>query len=147
MVRNFERNQPVLLEPTEAGGESPPFYGEGLPQFTAPTPGRFGILAVLFALVASVFWIGAWSAYLWGYLGLKGLLTLDLPQIALFAAAIVLPPLLFVAIAAAFALAHRMGRTAEILAGRGEHISAAPTRMYRAPPPAWAAPSATSSMP
>ena len=131
MVRNFERNQPVLLEPTEAGGESPPFYGEGLPQFTAPTPGRFGILAVLFALVASVFWIGAWSAYLWGYLGLKGLLTLDLPQIALFAAAIVLPPLLFVAIAAAFALAHRMGRTAESLQAAGEHIFTADENVSR----------------
>ena len=122
MVRNFERNQPVLLEPVDLDGEIPLPQGEALPQFTAPSAGRYGVVATLFALVASVFWIGAWSAYLWGYLGLKGLLTLDLPQIALFAAAILLPPLLFVAIASAFALAHRMGRTAQTLQGAAEHI-------------------------
>jgi hypothetical protein len=131
MVRNFERNQPVLLEPVDAGEESPLSQSEALPEFTAPTTGRYGVVAALFTVVASVFWIGAWSAYLWGYLGLKGLLTLDLPQMALFAAAILLPPLFFFAIAAAFTLAHRMGRMAGAMQGAAEHIFTADESVSR----------------
>jgi hypothetical protein len=131
MIRNFERNQPVLLEPTDGGEETPLAEGAALPEFVAPAPGRYGIVAALFALVASLFWIGAWSAYLWGYLGLKGLFALDLAQAALFTAAVLFPPLLFVAIAAAFTLAHRMGRTAETLQGAAEHIFTADESVSR----------------
>ena len=62
------------------------------------------------------------AAYLWGYFGQSGFLALGLQQLALFAAAILLPPLLFFGIAAAFALAHRMGRMAESLQGAAEHL-------------------------
>ena len=77
---------------------------------------------VVFAVVAGIFWIGIWAAYLWGYFGPRGLLALEVQQIALFGAAILLPPLLFVAVATAFALAHRMGRAAEALQGATDNL-------------------------
>ncbi|MEP6828871.1 MAG: hypothetical protein ABI963_00910 [Rhizomicrobium sp.] len=77
---------------------------------------------MVFAVIASIFWIGVWSAYLWGYFGAPGLRALQLQQVALFGAAILFPPLLFVAVAGAFGLAHRMGRMAEALQGATENL-------------------------
>ena len=87
-----------------------------------PAPSRYGARATVFAAVASLFWIGVWCAYLWGYFGLQGLRGLQIQQIALFGAAIIFPPLLFAAVAGAFALAHRMGRMAEALQGATENL-------------------------
>ena len=115
MIRNFEQNQPFLLESADPEAETPVLHGEDRPHFEPSVPSRYGVGALLFALVAAAFWVGICGAYLWGYLGSRGFLGLDLQQAALFAAAILLPPLLFAAIAAAFALAHRMGRTADAL--------------------------------
>ena len=120
MVRNFEHNQPVAVENVR--------QDEPMPQedyrapATSPEPSRFGAVALGFAIVASVFWIGVWTAYLWGYFGTQGLKSLPGLQIAFLAAAILLPPLLFVAVAAAFALAHRMSRMAEGLKGATENL-------------------------
>jgi hypothetical protein len=77
---------------------------------------------MIFAVIASIFWIGVWCAYLWGYFGAPGLRALQLQQVALFGAAILFPPLLFVAVAGAFGLAHRMGRMAEALQGATENL-------------------------
>ena len=63
-----------------------------------------------------------WGAYLWGYLGPQGFATLDLQQIALLSAAMVLPPVLFIAIATAFVRASQMSRTAEALQSAAEHL-------------------------
>jgi hypothetical protein len=122
MVRNFEQNQPVVFEPAEPGRETAPMPEEAraLPKATAPSP--YGMRAMLFAGVASVFWIGVWCAYLWGYLGSRGLRALEIQQVALFGAAILLPPLLFLAVAGAFGLAHRMSRMAEALQGATENL-------------------------
>lgn len=122
MVRNFEQNQPVAFEPAEAGGEAAPLREEHRPAPRSPARGRYGKRAMLFAAIASLFWIGVWCAYLWGYFGPRGLRALEIQQYALFGAAILLPPLLFVAIAGAFALAHRMGGMAEALHGATENL-------------------------
>ena len=122
MVRNFEQNQPVAFEPAEAGGEAAPLREEHRPAPRSPARGRYGKRAMLFAAIASRFWIGVWCAYLWGYFGPRGLRALEIQQYALFGAAILLPPLLFVAIAGAFALAHRMGGMAEALHGATENL-------------------------
>jgi hypothetical protein len=119
MVRNFERNQTVILQPAVVPDE-PEARVSSRP---APrTPSRFGAAALTFAAVLSAFWIGVWGAYLWGYFGPQGLIGLDVQQLALFAAAMALPPFLFIAIAAAFARASQMGRTAEALQAAAEHL-------------------------
>ena len=118
-MRNFEINQPVILKAANVE-EAPESRISARP---APRIGqRFPAAALVFAAVLSAFWVGVWGAYLWGYFGPKGLATLDLQQLALFAAAMVLPPSLFIAIAVAFARASQMGRTAEALQGAAEHL-------------------------
>src|SRR5580698_4589763 len=108
MARNFERNQPVLLQPANPEAAAP----RPAPQAVRPAPSRFGLAAFSFAAVVSAFWIGIWAAYLWGYLGPLGLASLSLQQGALFGAAILLPPLFFVAIAAALTRGDAMARAA-----------------------------------
>jgi hypothetical protein len=122
MVRNIEQNQAVVFEPIEAGGEAPPSREDARPHPRPAASSRFGTRAMIFAVIASIFWIGVWCAYLWGYFGAPGLRALQLQQVALFGAAILFPPLLFVAVAGAFGLAHRMGRMAEALQGATENL-------------------------
>jgi len=124
MVRNFEQNQPVAFEPTEADAEVAALRDEVKATAAArlPAAGRYGVRAMAFAAVASFFWVGIWCAYLWGYFGTRGLRGLEIQQIALFGAAILLPPLLFLAVAGAFGLAHRMGHTAEALKGATDNL-------------------------
>ena len=121
MLRNFEGNQPVLLRSANADEAEI----SDLPPPVHPAPSRFGLAAACFSGAVSAFWIGTWAAYLWGYLGPKGLMTLDMPQIALFGAAVALPPLLFLAIGATLARAHAMGRSAEALQESAERLLAA----------------------
>ncbi len=131
MIRNFERNQPVLLEPVVAGPEHELPEGDSLPQLTPPAPSRFGVWVWLLALTASAFWIGICAAYLWGYLGLSGLLALGPIQIAVAASAILLPPLFMAGIATAFTLAHRIGRTADAFQGATEQLFSADESVSR----------------
>jgi hypothetical protein len=130
MVRNFGRNQSVMLEEAGFAPESLEAQPEMLPEFQ-PRPSRFGLIAWLFALIVSLFWIGAGGAYLWGFLGLKGLLALGPLQIVLTAAAALLPPLLFVGIAAAFTLAHRMSRSNEAFDEAARQLFAADETVSR----------------
>ena len=122
MVRNFERNQPVMLDSAHPGAEEPALRPDNRPTLKRPGHGRYGMVAFFFVSMASAFWVGIWGAYLWGYFGEKGLLALPLQQMALFAAAILLPPLLFIAVGSAMTFAHRMGRTAEALQGSAEQL-------------------------
>jgi len=101
-----------MLEQAGFAAESLEAEPEKLPE-VQPRKSRFALVAWLFAAVASLFWIGAGGAYLWGFLGLTGFLALGPGQIALAAAAMLLPPLFFISIAAAFSFAHRMGRSNE----------------------------------
>jgi len=122
MARNFERNQPLILETASPEPENPAARGDARSMPKRLASSRYGMVAFFFVSVASAFWVGIWGAYLWGYFGQKGLLSLPLQQIALFAAAILLPPLLFVAVGAALTFAHRMGRAAEVLQNSAEQL-------------------------
>jgi hypothetical protein len=74
-----------------------------------------GIGTMLFAVTLSLFWVGAASAFLWGYFGPQGLLNLG-PHLLAFAAIVTfLPPFLFVAAAFAISRALAMGDTARRL--------------------------------
>ena len=130
MARNFERNQPVLLQPandlrTETKPEAK-IEGEAEAQAelqpVRAAPSHFSLAALTFSLIVSAFWIGVWTAYLWGYLGPKGLAGLDLQQAALFGVTILMPPFLFIATAAALGRAHAMGRAAEALRLSAERL-------------------------
>jgi hypothetical protein len=113
-----ERSQPVLLQTAEPIGETEARIAR------RPEP-KFGFAAVTFALVMSAFWAGAAAAYLWGYFGPKGLAGLDVQELALFAAATFIPPLLFIAGAWAIARAQEMASAAQILADATDRLFSA----------------------
>ena len=86
-----DRSQPVLLQTAEPLG-----VAETRP---APRPQpKFGIAAIVFAITMSAFWAGAAAAYLWGYFGPRGLAGLDLQELAIFTAATIVPPFLFMSL-------------------------------------------------
>ncbi|HXL99251.1 MAG TPA: hypothetical protein VN932_04920 [Rhizomicrobium sp.] len=105
-----ERNQPVLLQ---TAAES---FAEEAKPFAPSRHAPQGIGALVFALTLGAFWMGAAAAYLWGYLGPNGLSHLDVQQIALLAFATVVPPMLMVVTAWAFARGAQMSVAAEALA-------------------------------
>jgi hypothetical protein len=113
-----ERSQPVLLQTAEPMGEAEARI------VRRPEP-KFGFAAVTFALVMSAFWAGAAAAYLWGYFGPKGLAGLDVQELALFAAAAFIPPLLFVAAAWALARAQEMAVASQTLADATDRLFSA----------------------
>ena len=83
----------------------------------------FGIL--LFASIMGAFWVGAASAYLWGYFGLEALQRMD-PQLLAFAGTVTfMPPFLFIACGFALARAQAMGQVAKRLAFVSEQLTAA----------------------
>ena len=64
------------------------------------------------------------SAYLWGYLGLPGILALGTPTIAVIAAAMILPPFLCIAIAFTFVRTRALANSAEALAAASDRLYA-----------------------
>jgi hypothetical protein len=87
-------------------------------------PPRSGFGIVIFGSVMGAFWAGAASAYLWGYVAAQGLSRLD-PQVIAFAATVILlPPLLFVAAAFAFARSLTLSDTARQLASVSNRLTA-----------------------
>ncbi len=113
-----DRNQPVLLQSAESSeGETPARH-----RSHGSLGSDFGLAVVVFALTLSFIWAGAAGAYLWGYVGAKGLAALDGQEIALSVAATFLPPLFFIAVAWTFARGQAMGRTAEALADAAERL-------------------------
>ena len=119
MVRNFAKNQPVILQAANRP-EDAELRAQARP--AARPASRFPAVALTFAAVLSAFWVGVWGAYLWGYFGPQGLAALDLQQMALFTGAMALPAFLFLAIATALGRASKMGRTAEALQAAAEHL-------------------------
>ena len=111
MATIFERNQPVLLQPANEAEENAP----QMPPLAAPEPSRFAALSGISAGVLAAFWIGIWAAYLLGYFGFQGIAHLDLQQMALFAAAILLPPAFFIAVAVVLGRASQLDRTAQAM--------------------------------
>ena len=103
-----ERSQPVVLTTNEN------FAEESKP--SRPRRSEPGIGPLVFALTLGAFWIGAAGAYLWGYLGPAGFAHLDPQQIALFAFATLMPPVLMLASAWALTRGQAMSAAAEALA-------------------------------
>ncbi|MDE2109588.1 MAG: hypothetical protein KGJ79_00480 [Alphaproteobacteria bacterium] len=106
-----DRNHPVLLQ----SAESLEADADARARQRAGATGRFSLAVTVFALTLSAFWAGAAGAYMWGYFGPKGLAGLDIQELALFAAATFVPPLLFIAAAWALARGQSMGVAAEAL--------------------------------
>ncbi len=113
-----ERSQPVLLQTAEPIGET-----EARPQ-RRPEP-KFGIAALVFAVVLSAFWAGSAGGYLWGYFEPKGLAGLDPQELALFIAITFLPPLLFISAAWAFSRAQQMAVASQMLADATDRLFSA----------------------
>jgi hypothetical protein len=103
-----ERSQPVVLTTNENFAEEP--------KTSQPRRSQPSIGPLVFALTLGAFWIGAAGAYLWGYLGPAGFAHLDPQQIALFAFATLMPPVLMIASAWAFTRGQAMTAAAEALA-------------------------------
>jgi hypothetical protein len=88
-------------------------------------PSRFGMVALLLAAVLSLFWIGVGAAFLWGYLGPQGLTALNPAGKALAAAGLLLPPFLFLAMAAALARSAAMTDATRVLLATSDRLFAA----------------------
>jgi hypothetical protein len=125
MATIFERIQPALLQSASTGDER----REPLLQPLAPT--HYPAIVFFSALVLSLFWVGMWGAYLWGYLGHQGFAALDLQQAAIFGAAALLPPLLFAAVAVLLVRAHALGRSSQVLTAAAENLFAADETVSR----------------
>ena len=110
MARNFERNQPVALEAADAGAESRRCARDSRPAPKPRLPAASARARWSLPLVA-VRCSGSGSGRLisGAISGPGALLALEVQQVALFGAAILLPPFLFMAIATAFALAPSHG--------------------------------------
>ncbi len=96
---------------------------------TAPIPrlkpSRFAKLALGVGALLSLFWVGIGCAFLWGWLGPQGLLIQPLSALALIAAAILLPPFLFVAVAAALARSAAMADATKLMLAASDRLFAA----------------------
>jgi len=111
-------SQPILLPTAENIGDA-----EARP-VRRPEP-KFGVAIVTFALVLGAFWAGSIGAYLFGYLRLKGLEGLDVSMLALYGAAVFVPPLLFIAGAWTLARAQQMAIAARELADATDRLFSA----------------------
>src|SRR5438067_5141624 len=88
-------------------------------------PSLFGLVALLAGAVMALFWTGVGAAFLWGYFGPQGLAALDPARKALAAAGVLLPPFLFLALAAALARSAAMTDATRVLLAASEQLFAA----------------------
>jgi hypothetical protein len=88
-------------------------------------PSRFGRVALVGGTLLSLFWIGVACAFIWGLLGPQGLDHLTLAAKAAFAAGILLPPFLFLSMAAALARSAAMTDATRTLLAASERLFAA----------------------
>ena len=127
VVRTFGQNQPVLLDKTEAASGAP--SGAAAPEAQGPAvrvrPTRFGAVAMAAAFLTSLFWVGVFAAFLWGWLGPRGLAALDPVRAALFVAGALLPPVLFMAVAATLARSAAMHEATRSLLAATDRLFAA----------------------
>jgi hypothetical protein len=124
MVKNFGQAVP-LEKPQEKpapSGAVPVLAAASTPKLT---PSRFGRMAVLGGVLVSLFWVGVSCAFIWGLLGPQGLNNLALAAKAAFTAGILLPPLLFISVAAALARSAAMTDATRALLAASEHLFAA----------------------
>lgn len=114
-----ERSQTVLQEISSTPEQATAVPGS---RRSRRIPGLGGLA---FAIVLASFWIGAASAYLFGYLGLGRLANLDTQTVALFVAIVVVPPMLFVAGAWALARGQALSNTVGIFGAQVDRLFAA----------------------
>ncbi len=120
MVKSF--GQTVALEKPAQPVAQPAPAALPIPRLK---PSRFGAVALASAGVLSLFWVGVAAAFIWGWLGPAGLLTLPLWTMALVASGMVLPPFLFLAIAAALARSVAMADSTRLLVIATDRLFAA----------------------
>src|SRR6185503_2954685 len=126
MVRSF--GQPVPLETPQAPEPAPKPVEPQAPQtiiLPRSHPSRFGLVVLLVAGVMALLWISVGAAYLWGWLGPQGLMTLDPARKALASAAVFLPAFLFMAVAAVLARSVAMSDATRVLLQTSERLFAA----------------------
>ncbi|MES2471875.1 MAG: hypothetical protein V4601_03435 [Pseudomonadota bacterium] len=87
-------------------------------------PNRFAKLALGTGALLSLFWVGIGCAFVWGWLGPQ-VLVQPLSALALIAAAILLPPFLFVAIAAVLARSAAMADATKLMLVASDRLFAA----------------------
>ena len=125
-MRNFStQNQPVASNAAvaEAPRAERPLPPPALPAVELPRR-RHMLVGLSVALVLSFFWVGIGAAYLAGYMGPQGFAALPLQAQALTAAALALPPLLFLAIAMLVARGLTLNDTAGHLLAATERLHA-----------------------
>lgn len=130
-MRTFsQQNQPVAANDGKAQAKPAPEPRADRP---LPAPAQAApemtrrphmLVGVLLALVASVFWVGIGAAFLSGYVGPDHLLALPLQQVAPIMAALLLPPLLFIAIGLLIARTLSLSDTAEHLLAASDRLLA-----------------------
>jgi len=114
-----ERGQPVLLQSAEN------FTDEAAAQERRTTRASSGIGALIFALVAAAFWVGAAAAYLLGFYKPAGLAAMSPQELAVIFFATFAPPFLFISIAWAFMRGHAMNAAAQALAEATDRLFSA----------------------
>src|ERR1700722_9024951 len=121
MAKTF--GQTVPLEKPQAPGVTPPAPAPApIPRLR---PSRFGRVALTGGALLSLFWIGVACAFIWGLLGPQGVDHLTLAAKAAFAAGILLPPFLFLSVAAALARSAAMTDATRALLVASERLFAA----------------------
>lgn len=121
MVRTFGQTVP-LEKPQPPRPPAQPQAPQPIPKLK---PSRFGRFSVLGGVIFALFWIGVFSAFLWGLLGPQGLDHLSLAAKAAFAAGIVLPALLFLSVSVALARSAAMTDATRTLLAASERLFAA----------------------
>jgi hypothetical protein len=120
MARTF--GQTVPLEKPQAAVPQPAPTAAPIPKLR---PSRFGAIALWSAAILSLFWVGICAAFGWGWLGPQGLMAAPLAAKAAIAAGLLLPPFLFLAIAASMARSAAMGDATRALLAASERLFAA----------------------
>jgi hypothetical protein len=118
MARQFAA--PVELENPEPANS----------QTVLPAPARarasgVGRAILIGGVLLSLFWIGTSVAFVWGWLGFFGLAAQPTSTLALIAAAIILPPFLFLATAVAIARSAAMSEATHLIIAASERLFAA----------------------
>lgn len=126
MARTFGQAQDKPRDNPEAKSlPAEPQTASAAPAVLRLRSGRFGTITLLAATLMGLFWIGVGAAFLWGYLGPGGLIALDPARKALAAAAVLMPPFLFLALAAALARSAAMSDATRVLLAASDRLFAA----------------------
>src|SRR5258706_1014959 len=149
MARTFglEKSQPQNQLKDQPNAKDQPAGAQNAPPGTTGPrlrPSRFGVAALTVGTVMALFGIGVGAAFLLGYFGPQGLAAMDPARKALAAAGVLLPPFLFLAVAAALARSAAMTDATRVLLVASDRLfppdetapaNAAPLARRARPPP------------